>query len=276
MNKNALISQLLFCLLFFSLPSAAQKSEIKIEKNNERKVISVRADTWMPYNGDPKANLPGYMIEIAAYAFQKHGYQLDYQLLPWERSLELLSKGKIDCVVGAFKTKDRHFVFNEIPAGKEDVAFYGRTDARHWVYTGIDAFEGFTLGVIGGYSYGREVDFYVANPNNDVFFAKGEDALERNIKMLLSKRIDILVESPTIFEFKTRNMPSGVYIKELDRQNKPQDVYFACSPVKKESEQYAQWLDEGIIELRKTGKLKKILKKYGMTDWETNPDSPKK
>ena len=127
---------------------------------------------------------------------------------------------------------------------------------------------GYTIAVIAGYSYGPEIDYYIANPNNKVFTATGEDALDRNIKMLLSKRIDILVESPTIFEYKIKEMPSAVYIKELDRQHKPQGVYFACSPSKKESELYVRWLDEGIVELRKNGKLKKILARYGLKDWE--------
>ena len=43
-----------------------------------QEVGTLRADSWYPYNGDPKAENPGYMVEVARLAFAKAGYQLDY------------------------------------------------------------------------------------------------------------------------------------------------------------------------------------------------------
>lgn len=236
----------------------------------EKKTISIRADAWPPYNDQPNSKLPGYMIEIADYAFKKHGYEIDYQLLSWERSLEQVTSGEIDCVVGAYKIDARPFVFHKQSFGEEFVSFYGREDARAWKYEGLDSFKGLTIAVIGGYSYGNEIDFYIANPNNQVHITKGDNALERNIKMLLSKRVDLLLESPNVFEFQSRHIPSAQLIKELDRSSKSESLYFGCTLKKESSQAYVDMLDEGLTELRKTGKLKKILAKYGLSDWETN------
>lgn len=256
------------CLSTTLTYAAATEKNTDINSNTDKKVISVRADEWMPYNGLPNALLPGYLIEIGRYAFNKHGYTMDYKVQSWERSLDQVSKGEEDCVVGAYKSEARDFIFHKNILGNEDLAFYARKDARAWKYTGIDAFKGHTLGVIGGYSYGPEIDFYIANPNNDVHIAKGDDALERNIKMLLTKRIDILAESPTVFSYYTKNFAPAVNIKELDRRNKPQEVYYACSPNSENSKRYVDMIDQAIVELRKSGELKKILAKYGLRDWE--------
>jgi polar amino acid transport system substrate-binding protein len=267
-NKSLLLLSL-GVLLLLNFPSHAETSKkAEITKTSKHKTISIRADKWMPYNGTPNSNKPGYMIEIAEYAFKKRGYTLDYQLLPWERSLEVVRKGFNDCVVGAFKTDAPDFIFHQKSLGKEDVAFYGRVDARTWRYQGIKSFEGYTIAVIGGYSYGPEIDFYIANPNNKVHIAKGDNALERNLKMLLSQRIDIVLESPTVYEYTSKTMPSGVNIKELDRRKQPNDLYIACSPSKLKSALYAEMIDEGIVSLRKSGELRKILNKYGIKDWD--------
>ena len=41
--------------------------------------ISIRGDMWCPVNCDPKAERPGYMIEIAREVFEPKGHKIDYQ-----------------------------------------------------------------------------------------------------------------------------------------------------------------------------------------------------
>jgi len=128
LKKNLLslnvLSMALLCIILIVVSSLvkANKNEPNADKN---KTITVRADAWPPYNDQPNSKLPGYMIEIAEYAFKKNGYQLDYQLLSWERSLEQVATGEIDCVVGAYKSEARNFIFPKNSFGEEYVAFYG-------------------------------------------------------------------------------------------------------------------------------------------------------
>ena len=39
--------------------------------------ISVRADVWMPYNGEPGAEKPGYGIEILKAVFGPQNIEID-------------------------------------------------------------------------------------------------------------------------------------------------------------------------------------------------------
>jgi len=70
------------------------------------------------------------------------------------------------------------------------------------------------------------------------------------------------------FVFPTESMGIKDKIKEAGRLNQPVDVYIACSPNKPNSIVYTKLLSEGIIDLRKTGELQKILEKYALKDWK--------
>ncbi|MDX1695915.1 MAG: ABC transporter substrate-binding protein, partial [Ketobacteraceae bacterium] len=60
-------------------------------------MLSIRADRWYPMNGDPYAEKPGYMIELARLIMADHGYKVDYRILPWKRALKYVAKGRADC-----------------------------------------------------------------------------------------------------------------------------------------------------------------------------------
>ncbi|WP_157729877.1 transporter substrate-binding domain-containing protein [Bacterioplanes sanyensis] len=79
--------------------------------------LSIRSDTWYPMNGDPQADKPGFMIEIAKAIFEPQGITIDYRLMPWERALSEVRAGRIDCVVGAYVEDAPDFVFPEQPWG---------------------------------------------------------------------------------------------------------------------------------------------------------------
>jgi polar amino acid transport system substrate-binding protein len=262
------------CLISFLISACSHTSHTNTKTNNtyndtqpEKVVVKLRANEWMPYNGS-NIEKPGYLIEIAQYAFEKHGYELDYQVLPWDESLQQTQKGLADCLVGAFKKDTPNFIHSENAFGVEEIIFYGRADARAWEFKDLDSFKGIRIGIVSGKTYGPLLDFYISNSNHDIYRAKGSDTFQENIERLFKKDIDILLESSTIFNYHALSNASLIHIKELDRRKQNEGIYFACSPAKKSSQHYIEILDQGLIELRMSGKLKEILAKYGLKDWE--------
>lgn len=83
----------LIILYLLSLSSIALAAE----------TITIAADAWPPFNGEPKSESEGYMIDIAREAFGAAGYEVDYKILSWKRALNLTREGEIDGVVGASK-----------------------------------------------------------------------------------------------------------------------------------------------------------------------------
>ncbi len=47
----------------------------------------------------------------------------------------------------------------------------------------------------------------------------------------------------------------------------PEPVFIAFSPANPRAKEYARILDEGMKKLRSSGRLEKILGKYGIKDW---------
>lgn len=45
-------------------------------------VITLVADEWCPYNCTPDTDHPGFMIEIAQYAFEHAGHTIVYTTIP--------------------------------------------------------------------------------------------------------------------------------------------------------------------------------------------------
>ena len=121
--------------------------------------ITLRADIWDPYNGDPASDQPGFMIEVARKVFEKAGYTVDYQVdgWTWERSLEEAKKGSIDGIVGAAKSDAEDFVFPSEALCRQRMSFLVKK-GNAWRFSGVDSLSSIRLGVISGYAYDDDID----------------------------------------------------------------------------------------------------------------------
>ena len=86
--------------------------------------------------------------------------------------------------------------------------------------------------------------------------------------IVISNRLNVIIETDLVFWHVATQMGVQNKLKSAGIAAKPNKAYIAFSPVLPKSEEYAQILSNGMIELRKTGKLEKILNKYGLTDWK--------
>lgn len=232
-------------------------------------VITVKADVWNPFNGDPKTEYLGYGIEILKAVFEKQGYKIDYQVTPWTRSLQDLEAGKTTAVIGAAKVDCPEAVFPEEEMAKVVNSFYVKK-GNTWKYSGVDSLKSVKLASISEYTYAPDVDAYIeAGKEPSVQIATGEDALVKNIKKLQAGRIDTLIESPQVFAWKLKELklPASDF-EDAGNTGYTQLLYVAFSKVDPNAKKYADVYSKGIQELRKSGELAKILEKYNVKDWK--------
>lgn len=232
--------------------------------------ITVRADSWPPYNDDPKDPKAGYMIEVLKEIFEPHGHKIDYQLMSWDDSLANVRKGKYNAVVGAAKEDAEDFVFPEETFGGSKNTFFVLKKSK-WVYTDPASIKQVKLGAIEGYSYSEIIDEYIkANKKNGkVVFTRGEEALQLMINRLLTGKVDVIVEDASVMFFALMKLKVPVgEVKAVGSPNDMQNLYVAFSPALPASKGYAQQFDEGIRRLRASGKLQQILSRYNLSDWK--------
>ncbi|MBF0207366.1 MAG: transporter substrate-binding domain-containing protein [Oligoflexia bacterium] len=256
---------ILFFSLFFTLVTFT-RSALLFEGGATRDTITLRTDYWCPYACTP-GDKPGYMIEIAKAVFESKGYKIDYDIEPWARAVKDVSEGKYLGLVGTAKVDAPTLLYPQITLGNNRSCFYSIQGKLQWKYRGEESLKEISFAAIKDYTYGDPVDTYIKKNPGKVDVIAGNYALALNIAKVLAGRIDAVIENESVIAMhlkeKPIKKPFGNYgCVEGD------PVFIGFYPRHPNAIKYAEMLTNGIIELRKNGKLKEILNRYGIDDWE--------
>jgi polar amino acid transport system substrate-binding protein len=232
--------------------------------------LEVRSDNWMPYNGNPTAERPGYMVELLRAAFPKD--TIHYAICPWAQACAELAEGKIDAILGALPNDAPGAVLPEQPSGATRNVFYVKKDTA-WRFQGVESLASIRLGASAGYSYDNDgpLDTYLKQATAPaVQFGTGDTPLEFNLGKLRNGELDAIVEDANVvlWTLKQMQMPTGLihsagaYAKE----NSP--LYVAFTQKKAASTARAAQFSAFITRYRESGELAKLLALYDLDDWQ--------
>ncbi|GLT16922.1 hypothetical protein GCM10007938_06990 [Vibrio zhanjiangensis] len=228
--------------------------------------VTIGADEWFPMNGEPNSATPGFMIEIADKALTVSGMSLDYKIVPWERAIFMAREGKIDCIVGASSEEVPDFVFGKEEYARDHMTFYVN-NGDSWKFDNVESLNGKKIGIISGYGYSEIIDDWLESNGQAM---AGNNALEKNIKKLQSKRIDAVIDSKLVMDAKLKEMNLTGQIVSAGTVDEQYSLYIACGPNNPKSQSIVSALDTGIKQLRSQGEVNSIMQKYGLTDWKAN------
>ena len=113
-------------LLFLALSLSAQET------------VRLSADSWMPYNGSPEDEQPGYVVEFAKEIFAEAGVQVEYVTMPWEQALDAAKTGEVDGAICANRQEGAELVITGEPVGAPKMIIVTRPDAD-WTFRNIGA-----------------------------------------------------------------------------------------------------------------------------------------
>lgn len=231
--------------------------------------IHLSADLWCPYSCEPKSDKPGFMVEITKLIFEEAGHKVDYKLVNWARAIEETRNGKHTAIVGASRADAPDFITPDIAIGHSS-NFFWVENTNIWKYKDNKSLVGKKIGVINSYSYGNVVDLEVQKKNSSYIIVSGDDALLKMIRMTAAKRLGAFVENPFVLEYTLKDLPEfkNKFIPASKNITEDTDLFVSFTPGNPKSKSYTKLLSEGMIKLRKNGKLKTILGKYGLKDWK--------
>jgi polar amino acid transport system substrate-binding protein len=230
-------------------------------------VLRLRADSWMPYNGDPADERPGYVVEMARLIFEPRGIKVDYRQMPWTDALKAARAGEVDGVIGANEVEAEGLIMPAEPIGLPRIVLVARKEST-WQYSNVAALSGTKVGVIDGYSYWDGFDAYIkTHQEPDIFVFKGETPLADAIARLKSGGIDVLAETLSVFIWTAKSSGYSPADFRIAYSHHGEPVFVAFSKNAK-GERFARIFDEGVNELRTKGGLGPILKRYGLSDWK--------
>jgi polar amino acid transport system substrate-binding protein len=248
--------RLFSCLVFCATPWLARADA----------TLRVRADSWMPFNGDPADKQPGYVVEIAKQVFGPRTINVDYQTLSWDEALKAARAGEIDAVIGANKIEAAELVVPKEPIGAPTMGLFARKDLV-WEYANIGSLKKVRLGVIGGYSYWDALDAYIANhPGGTVVVFSGDSPLEEAMAKLEAGEIDVIAETVPVFVWRAKAHGKAMAEYRMPYKHEGEPIYLAFADGEN-GRRYAAIFDESVRALRKSGELRKILSRYGVADW---------
>jgi polar amino acid transport system substrate-binding protein len=232
--------------------------------------ITLTADPWLPYNGVATREPAGYMVDAARLIAHASGDEIDYGNLPWDESLDAVRSGRIDCVVGAAKADAEDFAFPDVSWGLSQIEFYGLNDTS-WRFSGIASLEQVRLAVIEDYSVSDSLDAYVAanrtNPNRIAIINGVRRATMSAVSSLVSKKADVFAEDNYVMQLTLSTMQMSDRVIKLGAIDEPSEVYIACTPVGARGAVLARKFSDGLVKLRASGELQKILDNYQLHDW---------
>lgn len=231
--------------------------------------IKLMADEWCPYNCDPHKE-PGYTIEIFKEIFKNKGSEVDYKIADWSLAIDQTRDGKNDVLVAATVGDAPDLIYPKEVIGLSRQCFYSTPSIR-WKYKNLDSLKNVKLGVIKSYSYGDKLDNYIREHQEDskkIDFTIGGTPLEELSKKLLVNKIDLIVENENVMKHYLKKTKQEQLLRNIGCEETLK-IYMAFSPKNPNALKYSQEFDDGIKELRKSGKLKEILQKYSISDWES-------
>ncbi|CAK0772825.1 putative ABC transporter, periplasmic substrate-binding protein [uncultured Gammaproteobacteria bacterium] len=261
---DRLLSPALSALLtWFILWSAATSADVRAE------VITLRADKGCPYVCDPAADHPGYAVEVAREVFTALGYTLDVQLTAWEQALSEAKQGRIDGVIGSSAVPGRGLIY---PVESIGIAFnvLAVRKGERFAYRDASSLAGHRLGAIAGYSYDPEIVLYlkahVGDPAAVQVTSNSDDALDINLRALVGGQLDVMIDDANVIIAKLD--PLGIRDRiEFAHRFDDDPLFIGFSAARPTSALYARALSDGIVRLRGTGGLERILARYGVPDW---------
>lgn len=232
--------------------------------------ITIVADSWCPYNCDPKSANPGYGIEIAKEIFEKAGHRVNYHTQAWQSALKAVKQGEATAAIGVTYNDSPELLFPQQPIGISQDTLIARSDMP-FDYRTVESLDGHVLGAMAGYAYDPAFNTYIEKYKNDktrLDLAEGDHGFEINLKKLVDKKLDLVLEDFSVANFVVKNLKMESLVTLHAVQGKRNRVYLAFSPKNPKSQEYSALLDKGIAQLRASGRLAQILKKYGLEDWQ--------
>lgn len=228
--------------------------------------LVIAGDIWCPVNCQPGSERPGIFVELAREIFTEAGIEVQYKALNWARTLQMVRRGELNAAVGAGVEDAPDFLFGATPVASSRSCFFTLPDST-WRFTGTASLAGQRLGVINDYSYGDELNTYIALHHGDserIQIAAGDTALALNIGKLTHGRVDVVLENAWVMQAMLASQGRAGDLREAGCRAPDVPIYLAFSPVLESSPRYVAIFEQGLQRYRANGRLQALLAAYGV------------
>ncbi len=219
--------------------------------------IHLVCEEWEGYTN---ADGTGLYWEIVKAVFEPEGYNVELDVYPWARCVNLVKSKSVDGVVGDYFYEDSSdYEYSEYPVSIEDSIVVIYKTSRMGAWRGADSMEGKTVGWIRSYDFDSYLDFEVS--------IQELNQLDSGLRMLSGNRIDYLMDYTTTITMQASE--SGINLNNYTIkpviEGNPLYIGFAKNS---KADNLISIFDRRIIEMINNGELKEIYDRWpGIKDY---------
>ncbi|MDR7335478.1 transporter substrate-binding domain-containing protein [Roseateles asaccharophilus] len=253
MSNRRLAASLLTMLLAAAAPARADE------------IVLASPSYWCPFSCRAGAAQEGFTVDIVREIFGAAGHRVRLVNQNYSRALLDVRAGTYTATPSTFRSEAPDFVFPEQPISRNRYCVFTRRDSA-WRYRGPASLDELDLvGVIRDYSYGAALDTAIKATPRRFEVHTGDSLTERMLRRLKLGRMAAFIEEESLVAYTVKLHP------ELAARSAgceaPSYAYLALSPRHPQAQDYARTFSEGMLKLRRSGRLKAILAGYGLTEW---------
>lgn len=230
----------------------------------EKMTLNMGWEPWAPFTYRDRQNtLTGLDIEIVTTILQNAGYVVQYQEMPWARTLISIENGVIQFSASAMKTPEREaYAYFSDPYQQETyVVFVRKGIAAPYSIKRLQDVIGssFRLGVMRDSVYGDE---FVRLMNDPAFAKQVEDVTtdEQNHKKLLAHRLDGFIQEAS--RMATDGRASGIFDQVEPLFVIERNDLCVMFSKRATTPEIVKAFNAGLEKIRADGTYQRIFKKY--------------
>ncbi|OEE42369.1 transporter substrate-binding domain-containing protein [Vibrio anguillarum] len=220
--------------------------------------ITAAQDPWPPFIS-PDKSMPGLSVEIAVAAMKTQGYDVNFQIMPWSRALDEVSKGRIDLLPATWYTQERTAYLLYSDSYLENELSFIKRAGDSFEFSGLNSLSGKQVGIVRGYGYG---DDFLSATN---FNKPDANDLTTNLKKLQAKRIDLTLEDKLVAlsTMKEAGLNSSDFQFTTASLSK-NPLHVTSGKANPNAQKYIDAYNKGLATIKADGTFDAILAKYGI------------
>lgn len=232
--------------------------------------VHLVVNEWCPQHCS-QGELKGYVVEIVEQALKEEGVPFEISYQPWIRALRDVEKGRKDGVLTPTVPGFPQFIYPEEAVGFQEYCFYAPRSSP-WTFRTNSDLLGQRVAFLDESGLGV-IEQYMAENASRIGvtrFASGDgNYVERIFQFLMTSRTDLVIITSDVYDFSVKNKVIPNEFRKAGCLGKEKMAVGLSKADEKRALLIGKALDRGIRKLRQKGQLKEILKKYGLTDWQT-------
>ncbi len=226
--------------------------------------IELSSNEWCPFVCDPKGGYEGVMVDVVREAMALHGHTVNVELMAWQRGIQFAREGRIHGVIGTDEWETPDLVLAGPAAIYREATAFRPGEAVP--YAEFETRNDLRLGAAEGYDYSWPIDNYITRNAGDsdlIQLLPTENYLEQNLRKLLANRVDMVPEEGSVMRYYLRVLGLEDSV-ELTMDDESFGLFVGFNPDLAQTSTYAEQLEQGIAQLRETGRMDEILSGYGL------------